>query len=462
MRQQRDGPFWDRASAKGQYDKIKIPGFHIAGWYDGYRNSLPRMLEHVEAPQKALIGPWDHHSPEYAVPGPQIEWRHEAVRWFDHWLKGKDTGIMDEPRFAVYVRDYYPPDTTLETIPGRWRWEDGWPIERTDHQEWFAHRDHTLSTEVSDDDTHRLKYKASVGLEGGGPTMWWGSLTPDQQGMDDDSLVYDSEPLTEPLEILGRPIAKLNVSADATRANWVVRISDVAPDGQVTQVAGAAFNGTHRNSARDPSDIVPGEVFPLEFELHFTSWVFPEGHQIRVAISNSQWPMLWPTPEPFTSTLAIGGDDGARVVLPVIPPGEERLITFKDPVYGEGVPGYKTIDSGNVTGYAAITEIDRDPETGAAMGVATNSGATQYPWGIERYDESIEHRTSDENPAHTSTVGYYRLTQELEDRTIDFEQTVEFTSDEENFRLKFHRRALVDGELFREKVWDEVIPRDYQ
>ena len=107
--------------------------------------------------------------------------------------------------FAVYVRDYYPPDTTLETIPGRWRWEDGWPIERTDHQEWFAHRDHTLSTEVSDDDTHRLKYKASVGLEGGGPTMWWGSLTPDQQGMDDDSLVYDSEPLTEPLEILGRP-----------------------------------------------------------------------------------------------------------------------------------------------------------------------------------------------------------------------------------------------------------------
>ena len=462
MRQQRDGPFWDRASAKGQYDKIKVPGYHIGGWYDGYRNSLPRMLEHVEAPQKAMIGPWDHHSPNSATPGPRVEWRHEAVRWFDHWLKGEDTGILEEPRFAVYVRDYHPPDDTLETIPGHWRWEDAWPIERTDQQDWYAHADHSLSTENSDDATHNMIYKPSMGLEGGGPTMWWGSITPDQQPMDDHSLVYDSEPLTAPLEILGRPKARLNVSADATRANWVVRISDVAPDGQVTQVAGAAFNGTHRNSAREPEDLVPNEVFPLDIELHFTSWVFPAGHRIRVAISNAQWPMFWPTRTPFSSTLAIGGEEGARVILPVIPPSGERTPEFKDPVRGQRLPGYETIESGNVTGYAAITEIKRDPETGEAFGVATNSGAYRYPWGIERYDEVIEHRTSDENPAHTSTIGRYSLTEELEDRTLDFEQIVEFTSNEENFRLKFHRRLLVNGELFREKIWDEVIPRDFQ
>ena len=105
--------------------------------------------------------------------------------------------------------------------------------------------------------------------------MWWGSITPDQQPMDDHSLVYDSEALAEPLEILGRPVAKLRVSSSAPRANWVVRISDVAPDGQVTQVAGAAVNGTHRLSAREPQDIEPGEPFSLELPLHFTSWVFP-------------------------------------------------------------------------------------------------------------------------------------------------------------------------------------------
>ena len=57
-----------------------------------------------------------------------------------------------------------------------------------------------------------MTYKASIGLEGGGPTMWWGSITPDQQGMDDFSLMYDSEPLTAALEILGRPVAKLHAS----------------------------------------------------------------------------------------------------------------------------------------------------------------------------------------------------------------------------------------------------------
>jgi hypothetical protein len=280
--------------------------------------------------------------------------------------------------------------------------------------------------------------------------------------MDDHSLVYDSEPLDSPLEILGRPVAKLNVSADAPRANWVVRISDVAPDGQVTQVAGAAFNGTHRNSAREPEDIVPGEEFLLEIKLHFTSWVFPAGHRIRVAVSNSMWPMLWPTPMPMVSTLTFGGENGSRVLMPVIPPGEARIPNFKEPAAGPVLPGYETLDAGNSTGYAAITEIQHDPETGEAFGIATNTGATRYPWGIKRFEEEIEHRTSDANPAQTSVVGRYKLTQELQDRTIDFEQTVEFTSDEKNFNLKFHRWVLVNGELYAEKTWEEALPRDFQ
>ena len=462
MRQQRDGLFWDRASAKGQYDKIKVPGLHIGGWYDGYRNSLPRMLEHSSAPVKAIIGPWDHHFPHNAWPEPRIEWRREAVRWFEQFLRGIDTGILDEPQFAVYVRNYHPPDTNLVRVPGEWRWEDGWPIERIEEQSWFLHSDHTLGTEASDDATHTLQYKPSVGLEGGGPTMWWGSVVPDQQSMDDHSLVYDSTPLTERIEILGRPVAKLKVSADAARGNWVVRISDVAPDGQVTQVAGAAFNGTHRNSARDPEDIVPGEVFPLDIQLHFTSWVFQEGHRIRVAISNGMWPMLWPTRSPFTSTLQIGSEEGARIRLPVVPPTEARVPDFKDPLGGPRMAGYETLDSGKITGYAAITEINTDPETGEAFGIASNWGANRYPWGIQRYEEEIEHRTSDENPANTSVEGRYAITQELEDRTLRFEQDVTFTSDEENFNLRIDRRVLVDGELFREKRWDEVIERDFQ
>ena len=218
------------------------------------------MVENVTAPVKAMIGPWDHDYPHDAALKPQVEWRHEAVRWYDLWLKGEDDGILDEPKFAIYVRDYHPPDSSINYIPGYWRWEDQWPSASNEKIIWYAQDNHKLlDFKKSSTEQHLLTNKPSIGLAGGGPTMWWGSIPPDQAPMDEDSLVYDSEILTEPIEILGRPIAKLNVSADAKRANWIVRLSDIAPDGQITQVGGAAFNGTHRNSSKNPEDIMPGE-----------------------------------------------------------------------------------------------------------------------------------------------------------------------------------------------------------
>lgn len=462
MRHQRDGAFWDRASARGRYDQIRIPGFHIGGWYDGYRNSVPRMLEHVAAPVKAIIGPWDHYFPHNAWPKPQIEWRAEAVRWFDHWLRGMDTGIVAEPKLAVYVRDYATPNPAAESIPGRWRWESGWPIKRADSQVWFATAGHSLGPAAGPSHIHQMAYLPSMGLEGGGPTMWWGSITPDQQPMDDKSLVYDSAPLDAPLEILGRPQVKLVVSASAPRANWVVRLSDVAPDGQVTQVSGAGFNGTHRLSARSPQDLVAGEEFELEVNMHLTSWTFRKGHRLRLAVSNAQWPMFWPTPYPMTSTLRAGGPEGTQLSLPVVSTTQWNEPAFQQPEPDPSLSGYTTLDAGNVTGYAAITTIDRDAATDQAVGVASNSGATQYPWGVERFEESIEHRTSDKDPAHTSVLGRYALVQELEARTLRFEQEVQFSSDPDHFRLTIHRRVFQNDKLFREKTWDEQIPRDYQ
>ena len=462
MREQRDGSFWDRASARDKYEQIQIPGYYIGGWYDGYRDSPPRMLEHVKAPVKAMIGPWDHYYPHNAWPAPQVEWRHEAVRWFDQWLKGNDTGILDEPRFAVYVRDWHPPGPGVDEIPGHWRWEEGWPIERSVTKTFYAGQDHGLFSSPSAQATHSLKYKPSVGLAGGGPVMWWGNIPPDQQSMDDYSLIYDSQPLGSPLEILGMPRAILKVSADVSRANWVVRICDVAPDGSVTQVGGAAFNGTHRKSAREPEDLIPGKVFPLEIKMHFSSWVFPKGHRIRFAINNAQWPMLWPTPYQMTTTLAIGGMEGARVELPVVPPADRPVPKFKLPEEGPSLPDYASVDSGNVSGYAEIKSIQRDEQSGAAFGIATNATSFRYPWGLEHFEERLEHRTSDLNPAETSVIGIYAVAIDLKDRTIRMEQNVVFKSDLKNFHMNFIRRFKVNGETLHEKQWNETFPRDFQ
>ena len=127
MRQQRDGPYWRRASLRPRFDALEIPAMHIGGWFDGYRDSVPRMVDHPRSPARGIVGPWNHSFPHDATPGPAIEWRADAVRWWDRWLKGEENGVEDEPPLAVFVCDSRPPDPSLAEIPGEWRWLDGWP-----------------------------------------------------------------------------------------------------------------------------------------------------------------------------------------------------------------------------------------------------------------------------------------------------------------------------------------------
>ena len=461
-RQQRYGPFWERTTLKERYDSIRVPTFVIGGWYDGYRDSVPRMLEHLEAPVKAMIGPWSHGFPHDASPKPQLEWRHEAVRWYDYWLKGRNTGILDEPRFAVFIRRWHPPGPVLEEVDGQWRWEEGWPIERIRERTLYPQSNHSLANNAPKRDTHQLRYVASVGVEAGGPVMWWGDAAHDQRPTDAFSLVYDTEPLDEDVEILGFPHAILQVSADAPHANWFVRLSDVAPDGTVTQVAGAGFNGAHRESAKNPQPLEPGEAFELEIEMHFTSWIFPKGHRMRFAVNNAQWPMFWPTPYPMTTTLRLGEKKATKLVIPVVPPGEWPKPNVLPPVEDPQLPGFETLDAGNVSGYGEISSIDRNPQTRTTTVKATNATGTRYPWGTERFEETITHETNDDHPEATSVLGTYRTTVELEDRTLRWESEMSFRSDRENFYYTYTRRLLKDGLLIREKNWEDTIPRDHQ
>ena len=457
---QRNGPFWDRASARGRWQDIRIPSFHIGGWYDGYRDSIPRMLENLQTPVKAIVGPWSHAWPHEPYPQPGIEWRHEAVRWFDHWLKDADTGILEEPRFAVYVRNWHGPGPYLEHAPGAWRYEDGWPIARIREQVFHPQADHSLAAgKPSAATTHRLRFVPSIGIEAGGPVMWWGDVAHDQRPTDAYSLVYDSAPLTEDLEILGLPRATLAVSADATRANWFARLSDIAPDGTVTQVAGAGFNGSHRVSAREPQSIVPGQEFTIEIDMHFTSWVFPKGHRIRLAVNNAQWPMLWPTPEPMTTTLRL---DGSRLALPVVPLERRPVPAFLRPATDPALAGYETLEAGTTSGYGEISSVDRNPQTGAAVATATNGSGSRYPWGTERTQETIRHSLTDAAPADARVLGTHRMEVDLPGRTLVWDAELSFTSDRENFHYRYRRRVSENGALLREKTWTRTIPRDYQ
>jgi hypothetical protein len=279
------------------------------------------------------------------------------------------------------------------------------------------------------------------------------------------SLVYDSEPLEKDVEILGFPRASLTAYADAPLAHWFVRLSDVSPDGSVSLITGAAQNGGHIRSAKEPEPLTPGKPYSFDVDMHFTSWVFPKGHRIRLSVGNAQWPMFWPTPYAMTTTLHLGGSEPTRLVLPVVPQElqEPRPVpSFREPAADPELPSYRSIATGTVSGYSELANVERDEQRGTARVVLENDSATEYPWGVVEYAERTTHTTNDRDPANTSVVGEYTVTVRLPDRALEFKGVLDFQSDRENFHLVYTRTLHRNGELIREKTWRETFPRDSQ
>lgn len=454
LEHQRGGPFWDRASLRPDYPRVKIPVFMIGGFYDGYRDSVPRMLEHLQGPRMGLIGPWNHTFPHDAEPGPEIEWRALAIRWWDHWLKGAENGVEKEPMLTAYVRHSYPPSLSLEEIPGEWRSFTAWPAVEVKPEPWFLTSQHLLSQTPATDAMHELGYVASAGVEAG---FWWGELTVDQRPLDAMSLTYDSEPLQGDLSILGEPIAKLMAAASAPLADWMVRLEDVGPDGAVTMVTGAALNGAQRDSMRDPKTLVVNKEYALTLPLHMTSWVFPQGHRVRVAISNALWPMIWPAPYPMTTKLRLGGPQGSQLTLPVLhSPGAPAQ--FAAPVATATIEGYRSTGDTWPGGWTATRDFEHQ-STRVRWG---GNSKTFLPWGEEDTTEAITYDIADADPARSAMHGEAATAVKLGGRTLTWSVILDLTSDQRNFYYTFQRKLTEGNKLVRERSWKKTIPRDLQ
>ena len=458
LHHQRDGAFWQRASISGdQYAEYKVPTFMIGGFLDGYRDSVGRFLERVKnAPVKALLGPWNHSFPDDAQPGPTIEWRVEATRWWDYWLKGNQNGILDEPRFEVYMRHWYPPDPNIVEIPGDWRAESSFPPANARTQTLYLSSNHSLSDSATAPTTEQLKYVPTIGAEAG---FWWGDFTTDQRPIDAFSLVYDSEPLEKDTAILGWPKALLQVAASAPLADWFARLSDVAPDGTVTMVTGGGQSGAQRDSRSSPADLVPDHVYSLPIELHLTSWVFQRGHRIRLAISNAIWPMIWPTPFPMTTSLQLGGATASRLELPLVPLEPPARPHFFAP---EETPPLESVKSEGDTWPPQVWTETHDLLTGVTRISWIGDDASQYPWGRMKDHEQMSYVLGDAHPEKSSIHAEGSTTIELSGRTLVWSVVIDFSSDLQNFYYHSERHLTENGKLIREKSWNDTIPRDHQ
>ncbi|NIJ11825.1 hypothetical protein FHU38_002169 [Saccharomonospora amisosensis] len=341
LRHQRRDDYWRHGSVCEDYGAIECPVLAVSGWADGYSNAVFRLLANLDVPRKGLIGPWSHKYPHIGKPGPAIGFLQELVRWWDHWLKGKDTGVMDEPMLRIWMQESERPATAYEKRPGRWIGEADWPSPEIQQTTYTLLPNRMVANAVPDTkDVLTLESPLSLGQFAG---KWCSYNAPpdlpyDQREEDGGSLVFDSDVLTERTEILGSPVVNLDLSADRPVAMVTIRLSDVSPEGRATRVSYGLLNLTHRNGHDRAEALVPGERYRVSVPLNGLAQAFPAGHRIRLAISTSYWPLAWPPPEPVRLSVYTPGSD---VMLPIRPPraGEEHSDPFGEP---EGTPAPPT------------------------------------------------------------------------------------------------------------------------
>jgi hypothetical protein len=313
---QRYDTYWQRGSVAIDYGRIKCPVYAVGGWIDPYSDVVGSLLAGLEVPRKGLIGPWGHLMPNLPKPL-ALDWAREEVRWWHHWLAGVDTGIMDEPMLRAYMPYRTLSEAYPHEIPGRWVAERSWPPAGAAPAALHLRRGRLAAATGP----HDIAAYVGDKIVGSCKPQWMPGLTPDQSADDRKSLVFDTEPLEADREILGYPAVQLRVSADVPIAKVAVRLTEVLPDGKSWLVSYGLLNLTHRDSHVNPAALAPGRFYDVRVPLYMVAHRFKQGSRIRAAISESLWPLVWPSPQIATLKIDLGA---SRLILPVRPiPAEE-------------------------------------------------------------------------------------------------------------------------------------------
>ncbi|NNK50063.1 MAG: CocE/NonD family hydrolase [Xanthomonadales bacterium] len=323
LQHQRRDAFWKHGSVREDHGAIEVPVYAVGGWGDAYNNSIPRLLAGLSVPRKGLIGAWSHNYPEEGVPGPAMGFTQESLRWWDHWLKGKDTGVMDEPMLRSFILESEPPATHYTERKGHWVADPSWPSPCIKEEVSYLTTDGAANTLAEAPETSdHLNFRGQLchGFHCGewGNFFSRGEFPPDQRTEDGECLAFTAAPVTEPVTILGNPEVDLELAADKPNALVAVRLCDVAPDGSSVLVSWGLLNLTHRDSDENPEPLEPDKRYRVTVQLRMAGYELATGHRWRIGLSPTFTRHAWPSPELVTLKLIPG--EGSRLRLPVRAP----------------------------------------------------------------------------------------------------------------------------------------------
>lgn len=456
LEHQRRDDYWKHASVCEDYSRIKCPVFAVSGWADGYTNTVFRLMENLKVPRKGLIGPWGHKYPHMGGPGPVIDFLHECLNWWDHWLKGIDKKLDKEPMLRLWMQDTVSP--MLAKRPGRWVAEKKWPSPDIEEKQLNLNFAELCFDNNKSDAVLSIQSPLSVGLFAG---KWCSyaegtDLPSDQREEDGGSLVFDTPPLKEDVEILGSPKLELELTANKPIATVAARISDVAPNGRATRVTYGLLNLTHRESNENPKEITEGKKYKVTIELNHVAQKFPAGNQIRLSVSSSYWPLAWPAPEPARLQIFL---KNSLLVLPVRKPKseDENLYDLGQPHISRKLPTTLLVPAHREW------EVKHNLATNEVTLHVTNNDS-QYRlddinWTIQKdVTEKYTYRNNNYDTLSGEVLSKRRFKRNDREATA-ITRTI-LTSTRTHFRIRATLDAYEEETRIFSKSWDESIPRD--
>ena len=326
LRHQRRDSYWQHGSVCEDYSALKAKVLAVGGWGDAYKNAVPQLVEALDG-AKGIVGPWVHKYPHFAVPEPRIGFLQEALRWWDQWLKGLDTGVTEDPDYRAYLMDGVRPAAWYTERAGRWIAEDAGATTHLPVQ--TLHLTGAGGLETSPQAiTHTVASPAHCGAASGEYcAIWLGPEMPgDQRGDDALSSTFTSAPLSTDMDIVGAARMTLSLACDQPQGQIAVRLNHIHADGAATRITYGVLNLSHRNSAAEPAPMTPDSVEEITFDLDHIAYRVPAGDRIRVSISTAYWPLIWPAPNAAQLTLQSGA-----IALPQRPTTGGDEVAFLPP-----------------------------------------------------------------------------------------------------------------------------------
>ena len=456
---QRRDAYWQQGSVRDDPSRIRCAVMTVGGWTDGYTDSALRLMELLDVPRRALIGPWGHNDPESGSPGPSVGVNAELVRFWDRWLKGLEPAAT-EPMVMAYLQDGVKPQASLEHRPGRWVGEQAWPSPRIAERV-LALGDGTLGGDPVAG-TRSVGSVQTVGLDGG---AWCADgrsadLPLDQRAEDSRSLTFTSAPLEAPLEILGFAEARLSLSADRPVGLVSARLCEVRADGSSLLVTRGQLNLCHRRSHAEPEAIVPGEEMAVTVRMDAIGHRFAAGSRLRLSLSPCYWPLAWPSPQPVTLTVSHGPE--TALVLPERPldaddgsmraPDPAPAHAAADPVehLHEGSGGGRTITRVLAAGR---TDLVFDWDCG---------GLSRMPNGMLYEDTSVAtYSICDDDPLSARVEVVTTILSGRGDWRVGGISTGVMTCTADEFVVVSRLEIDEDGGRIFEREWTHRFPRDH-